>query len=153
MVSIDLKKAYYSVRIAEKQQKYLCFRWSNKIYQFACLPNGVSEGPRVFTKLMKPVFSSQRKKGHTITSFMCSSSSLGCYECMNDTIQLLQRVDFCINVEKSVLIPTTCIEFLGNVIDSVDMTVTLPERRRDNILQHCSLLVSRRKRRLGWWLE
>ena len=60
MASVDLRHAYYSVRIAEEQQKFLCFRWQGKIYQFTCLPNGVSEGPRLFTKLMKPVFATLR---------------------------------------------------------------------------------------------
>ena len=148
MASIDLKKAYYSVRIAEEQQKYLCFRWLDKIYKFTCLPNGFSDGPRLFTKLMKPIFSTLRKKGHIITSFiddtlMCSSTNNGCYDSINDTIQLLQRVGFCINIEKSVLIPTTSIEYLGNIIDTVKMTVTLPERRNIKILQECSNLVSK----------
>ena len=70
MASIDLKKAYYTVKIAEEQQKYLCFRWLDKIYQFTCLPNGFSDGPRLFTKLLKPVFSTLRHKGHNITSYI-----------------------------------------------------------------------------------
>ena len=97
MASIELKKAYYSLRIAEEHQKCLCFRWSDNIYQFTCLPKGVSEGTWIFTKLMKPVFSTLRKMGHTITSYhddtlMCSSSQSGCYTCLNDTIHLLQKI-------------------------------------------------------------
>lgn len=88
MASVDLRHAYYSVRIAEEQQKFLCFRWQGKIYQFTCLPNGVSEGPRLFTKLMKPVFATLRRRGYTITSYigdtLITHSSLeGCYECIN----------------------------------------------------------------------
>ena len=47
---------------------------------------------------------------------------------------------FCINEDKSVLIPTQCLEYLGNVIDSETMTVTLPKRRRDKIIQSCKQL-------------
>lgn len=153
MASIDLKKAYYSVKIAEDQQKYLCFRWFNKFYQFTCLPNGFSDGPRLFTKLLKPVFSTLRHKGHNITSYiddtlMCSNTLTDCFACMNDTIRLLQKVGFCINVAKSVLTPTTRIEYLGNVIDSVAMNVTLPAHRRNKILRHCSLLVTKKKEKI-----
>ena len=86
MAFIDLKKEYYSVRIAEEYHTYLCFWWSANIYQFTCLPHGVSEGPKIFTKLMKPVFSKLRKMSHTITSYlddmlMCSSSQSACYTC------------------------------------------------------------------------
>ena len=79
VVSVDLKQAYCSLKIAEEQQKYLCFQWHGKVYQFTCLPNGISEGPRLFTKLLKPIFATLREKGFTITSFiddtlMCSAS-------------------------------------------------------------------------------
>ena len=70
IVSVDLKHAYYSVKIAEEQQKLLCFKWQGKIYQFTCLPNRVTEGPRLFTKLIKSIFASLKKRGHTITSFI-----------------------------------------------------------------------------------
>lgn len=56
MASIDLRHAYYSIQIAEEQQIYFRFTWNDQIYQFTCLVNGVSEGPRIFTKLMKPVY-------------------------------------------------------------------------------------------------
>ena len=45
MTSIDLKDAYYSVKIFEKHQKYLKFVFDGKLYQFACLPNGLTSGP------------------------------------------------------------------------------------------------------------
>lgn len=153
MASVDLKHAYYSVKIADEQQKYLSFKWAGKIYQFTCLANGVSEGPRLFTKLMKPVFSFLRLKGYTITSFiddtlMCSKSVEGCVACLKDTVEILQNVGFCINVDKSVLVPTTRIEYLGNIIDSEAMTVTLPARRVEKIVNSCSSLASRNKAKI-----
>ena len=114
MASVDLRHAYYSVKIAEEQQKYLCFKWLGKIYQFTCLPNGISDGPQLFAKLMKPIFATLREKVYTITS----SSWLGCKECIQSTIQVLSKMGFCINEEKSVLQPTKRIEYLGNIINS-----------------------------------
>lgn len=55
MASIDLRHAYYSVPVATEHQKFLRFQWKGKIYQYTCLPNGISSAPRLFTKLMKPV--------------------------------------------------------------------------------------------------
>ena len=54
MASIDLKDAYYSVSIDTNHRKYLRFIWKNQLFQFTCLPNGLSSAPRIFTKLMKP---------------------------------------------------------------------------------------------------
>ena len=123
LASVDLEHAYYSVKVADEQQRFLCFTWQGVTYQFTCLPNGISEGPRLFTKLMKPVFATLRKEGYTITSFIddtliCSNSYSGCLKAIQATISLLQRLGFCVNVEKSVLTPTQCIEYLGNVINT-----------------------------------
>ena len=52
MASIDLKDAYYSVSIDTNHRKYLHFKWKNQLFQFTCLPNGLSSAPRIFTKLM-----------------------------------------------------------------------------------------------------
>ena len=58
MASVDLKDAYYSIPIAEEDRKLLMFQWKWKYYQFTCLPtcNGLSSAPRIFTKILKPVY-------------------------------------------------------------------------------------------------
>ena len=55
MASIDIKDAYYIVPIALENRKYLKFAWRDTLYQYTCLPNGLSSAPRIFTKIMKPV--------------------------------------------------------------------------------------------------
>ena len=64
MASIDIRHAYYCVPIAKEHRKYLCFQWKNKFFQYTCLPNGISCAPRLFTKLLKPVYAQLRKLGH-----------------------------------------------------------------------------------------
>ena len=51
MASLDLKDAYYTVGVNPSHRKYLRFIWKNVLYQFTCLPNGLSSCPRKFTKL------------------------------------------------------------------------------------------------------
>ena len=63
MASIDIKSAYYSIPIASRFQKYLKFEWGGALYQFVCMPNGLSCCPRMFTKLLKPVLASLREQG------------------------------------------------------------------------------------------
>ena len=54
IIHLMQKDAYYSVREDEKFRKYLQFWWEGQLYQFICLPNGLSSAPRLFTKLLKP---------------------------------------------------------------------------------------------------
>ena len=60
MASVDLKDAYYSIPIAAVDRKFLMFEWKGKYYQFTCLPNGSSSAPRIFTKILKPVYAHLR---------------------------------------------------------------------------------------------
>ena len=64
MASIDLKDAYYSVPICIAHQKYLKFVFNTKLYQFTCMPNGLSSAPRIFTKLLKPVYETLHNMGY-----------------------------------------------------------------------------------------
>jgi len=58
MATIDLKDAYYSVPVNVNDRKYLRFIWKNQLFQYTCLPNGLSSAPRIFTKILKPVHAS-----------------------------------------------------------------------------------------------
>ena len=54
LAKLDIKDAYYSIPIYKDHQKLLKFKHRNQIYKFTALPNGYTEGPRKYTKVMKP---------------------------------------------------------------------------------------------------
>ena len=62
MASVDTRDSYYTVPVALEHQKYLKFTWRDKLYQYTCLTNGLASAPRIFTKLLKPVFKVLRQK-------------------------------------------------------------------------------------------
>ena len=51
MASVDLRDAYYTIPISTEFRKYLRFEWQGKLYQYTCLPNGLSSAPRYFRKI------------------------------------------------------------------------------------------------------
>ena len=61
MAKLDIKDAYYSVPIHQDSRKLLRFLHKGVLYQFRALPNGYTEGPRKFTKLMKAPLAQLRK--------------------------------------------------------------------------------------------
>ena len=63
--SNDLKDAYYSIPVHPDSQGWLAFYWDSNYYVFTALANGLSPAPRSYTKMLKPVFSTLRKEGHT----------------------------------------------------------------------------------------
>ena len=66
MVTIDLKDAYYSVEIDGNDTCFLKFLCNSKLLKFVVLPNGLSPGPRKFTKLTKPPLAILRMQGSTV---------------------------------------------------------------------------------------
>ena len=60
MALVDLRDAYYSVPIHNNDQKYLKFCWKGRFFQFNCLPNGLACALRLFTKILKPVYTMPR---------------------------------------------------------------------------------------------
>ena len=133
--SIDLKDAYYSVPIWVNDQNYLSFQWEDQMYKFCVLPFGLSSAPRVFTKILKPVFASLRQNDITCIGYIddCLIIADSAEECAQN-VQTLQKVlinlGFQINWEKSCVDPSTNITFLGYVINSLEMSV---EPTRDKI--------------------
>jgi len=136
MASVDLKDAYYSVHVSKKHQKYLKFSWNGTLYNFTCFPNGLALAPRKFTKLLKPVYSALRLKGHISSPYIDDSILMGdnfseCAANVIDTVQLLDNLNFVPHPKKSVFIPTQILVYLGFVLNSLTMTVSLtPEKAK-----------------------
>lgn len=134
MASVDLKDAYYSVPIAKSDRKWLRFMWRSQLYEFTCLPNGLSCAPRIFTKILKPVFAVLRSAGLISVYYLddillFGSSRKNCLNNVTESINLLTKLGFTINYKKSILEPKQTINFLGFTISSVDMKIAItPEK-------------------------
>ncbi len=139
MSSIDLKHAYYTIKMDEEYQKYLKFEWENELYQYTCFPNGLAPCPRKFTKVMKVPTSHLRQMGHFILGyiddfFLKAKDKDKCFKAVRAAIELLHRLGFTIHPSKSQFEPSTVIVFLGFVIDSIEMTVTLTTEKKEKFL-------------------
>ena len=104
------------------------------MYAFTCLPNGLSTASRIFTKVLKPMFSTLRKLGHTNVAYiddslLQSDTFEGCKLNIRDTLDLADSLGLTVHPEKSIIIPTQCIEFVGFMLDSRDMTIRLATRK------------------------
>ena len=111
-------------------RKYLRFYWNGHLYEYTCLPNGLTTAPRIFTKILKVPFSHLRKRGHTNVAYiddslLISNSYSECSVNISETVSLLDSLGFTIHPAKSVMQPTQIIIFLGFVLNSQNMTIRL----------------------------
>ena len=150
MASIDFKDAYYSVPVKKSHRKWLRFTFRGQLYEFTCLPNGLSSGPRLFTKITKPLFASLREDGYLNSPYIDDSILVGedWYECalnVRATVELALRLGFVVHPVKSIFFPTQQIEFLGFWINSVNMMITLTEQKAHVLQKLCRELKSFKK--------
>ena len=74
-------------------------------------------------------------------SYLQGDSYSGCLRNITATTGLLTALGFKINHEKSVLTPTQTIKFLGFLLDSVQMVISLTAERKVRILAVCKSLL------------
>ena len=142
MTKLDIKDAYYSIPMRESDKRFLKFMHGGTLYSFQALPNGLSSGPRKFTKLLKPPLAALREQNINIVAYIDDLIILDTsYEkCLNATqvcAQLFDSLGFVIHPNKSIFTPSNVIEYLGFVIDSKNMVITLTDKKKLKTKQNC----------------
>lgn len=142
MGSVDLSEAYYSIPLCKQDWKWFRFWFKGQKYQFKVLVMGLASAPRVWTKIMKPVFAFLRKQGYISVSYIDDSYLQGttfkeCQENISKTVKLMDDLGLTVNTKKSVLIPTQKLKFVGFILCSVSMTVRLTQEKITNIKTLC----------------
>lgn len=116
-----------------------------------CTPSGLACCPSQFTKLLKPVYATLRQHGCTNfpyidDSFLMGDTEAECWRNVKDMDQLVQPLGFVLNSEQSCLLPSTTLVFLGFVLNSVSMTITITQEkslRVKNFFKACPSLLGK----------
>ena len=137
-ISIDLKEAYGHATVISAHFPYLQFQFEGKTYMYTVLPNGISVGPRYFVQITKAIASYLRSKGMQIIIYiddtlLIANSVDKLLKDRDLAIQTFEKCSFTINYKKSQLTPTHQLEFLGFVINSIDMTITLTDSKQQKL--------------------
>ncbi len=107
MVKIDLRDAYLTVSILPSHCRVLQFEWKGRVYEFTCLPFGLSSAPWGFTKILKPVVAFLRKNGMKLIFYLddiliISSSKEQAEKDFNIAKGLLEDLGFIVHQTKSI---------------------------------------------------
>lgn len=160
MTKLDLKDAFFSVRVNPEERKYLRFRVGNQLWEFCRMPNGYSRAPRKFTKLMKPFMAHIRQR---LTKaiiflddiFLINKNRKLLMEQTAYAMDLLMRLGFTINLKKSCSSPSQEMEFLGYTIKSSPPSIGLPQKKKVGIIELTLTILQKNRvslRTLAKWL-
>ncbi len=131
-ISVDLNDAYFHIQVAPHHRSFLRFAFKGIAYQFSVLPFGLCLAPRTFTKCMEAALSPLKQSGMHILNYLDDWLVLAQSESalLSDKLRLrnhLQSLGLIVNMQKSMLVPSRNISFLGVELNSIDMRVRLSE--------------------------
>ena len=149
IASIDLNDAYYSVPVALTNQKYLLFKFEGQLYKFVCLPSVLFSAPRISTELLKPVFSALHKQWHQIMGYLDDLFLMGdtfeeCKKSVTATAKLFTKLGFQVHPDKSNLFHSKEIHFLGFILTSKNMAVTLTDEKQTKLVEYIKVLENKK---------
>ncbi|CAG8622629.1 28676_t:CDS:1 [Gigaspora margarita] len=142
MISIDLKEAFYHIPLHPDAQKYFVFDFNYERYCFQCLPFGLKTSSWTFKTVLQPIIESIRLNGIRIVAYcddilIFSRTKHGAKRYRDSVINLLESHGFIINERKSQLTPRRSIEYLGYVINSVQMMIAAPKEKIEKLRDEC----------------
>jgi hypothetical protein len=94
--------------------------------------------PLFITKLYKPLIAYLQARGHRTIIYIDDMLIFGetkqeCEDSVRAVIEQMKRLGVIINQKKSVFSPSQQVEYLGFIIDSVEMTITAPKKKIESI--------------------
>ncbi|KAM9954675.1 hypothetical protein ACTFIW_003275 [Dictyostelium discoideum] len=140
MVKLDIKKAYLHVLVDPQYRDLFRFVWKGSHYRWKTMPFGLSTAPRIFTMLLRPVLRMLRDINVSVIAYLddlliVGSTKEECLSNLKKTMDLLVKLGFKLNLEKSVLEQTQSITFLGLQIDSVSMKLLVPKEKKKSVIK------------------
>ena len=120
MASIDLREAYLQVPVHPVSRPFLRFVSNGRVYQFKALCFGLSTAPQVFTRVMAPVSAILHSLGirmrRYLDDWLVQSSSRE--SLLRMVLDLCRELGIVVNPEKSNLVPSQVIQYLGVIINT-----------------------------------
>ena len=142
MWKIDLRDVYFSVPLHKDSRKLVRFLWAGNLYEFLHLCFGLGPASRIFTKLPKFLISVLRRLMIKVIIYLddlliLGNSIIKIFVARDSVIFLLQHLGFVIKLKKCVLDPAQEIEFLGLIVNSRTITLSLPAEKIGKIKDQC----------------
>lgn len=122
LFSIDLKQGFLHIPVHSDHTTYLGFTWRGRWYKYCSLPFGLCCSNYFFVKCIRPIIAHLRQQGIRITvfidDFLVMVSANEAQKVKELVLDTLQKLGWCINWEKSQLVPSHSVVFIGYIIDT-----------------------------------
>ena len=156
MVSLDLKDAYLQVPVHPSSHRFLRFVAAGKVWQFHVLCFGLTTAPQVFTRVMAPVSAFLHSLGIRVLRYLDDWLVLAasCKEAIwarDNVLELCEDPGIVVNLEKSSLVPSQIVSYLGVRIDSQTFRASPTPMRIEKFFSIVEEFLSSRRQSASFW--
>lgn len=149
LVTIDIRSCFHHVPIAEDCQQYVCFKWGASYYKWKVLPFGLNCSPYFVNKVLRPFIAYLRAQGIRAVIYVDDLIIMGSDDVIVEhrdfALQLLAKLGWSVNFDKSDLEPTTTKQFIGYIVSTVNadghVWVKIPNSRITKVRKDISRLL------------
>lgn len=147
---VDISDAFKQLPISPQQWHLFCFKWNNMYYNYVRLPFGCRSSPKLFDSLSSSIcWIAQNNYNievifHLLDDFLTIDRPTDCGE---RTMALLSLIFNKLNIplsKKKTVGPTCTLEYLGIILDSVNMLAKLPEDKLKRITDFITFILNKR---------
>ena len=139
LAKIDIKSAFRLMPVHPADRHLLAMEWKSGVFIDACLPFGLRSSPKLFNILADILAWILEQQGvsyllHYLDDFLTIGRPLTS-ECLNNLTrmkQVCQLLNVPLAIEK-VEGPSTCLDFLGILLDTVRMEARLPDDKMSRL--------------------
>ena len=135
LTKIDIKDAYLHIPLHPSASRHLGIRLADGTHwKCKAMPFGLNIAPLIFTRLMRAALKPLRKEGIRLVAYLddlliISNSMEQAVENTREVIRWLEFLGFILNYKKSMLCPSQEILFLGTLINTGEMTLSVPQEK------------------------
>ena len=139
MASIDLKEAYLQMPVHPDSRHFLSFVSKGHFFQFKALCFGLSTAPQNFSRVMAPVSAILHAMGICMRRYLDdwlvqSSSRESLLRDLQTVLSLCHELGIVVNREKSHLVPSQVVQYLGVVLNTQSFMASPSQERISRLL-------------------
>ncbi|CAG2219551.1 unnamed protein product [Mytilus edulis] len=147
---VDVCDAFKQLGILPTQWHLFCFKWHNFYYHYVILPSGCRSSPKLFDMLSRSICWIAKHNYninvifHLLDDFLTVDRPTDCGE---RTMALLSLIFNKLSIplsKKKTVGPSCVLEYLGIVLDTVNMQARLPQDKVKRITDFITLILSKK---------
>lgn len=145
----DLRRAYRQIRIDPLDSPFLGIKIGSNIYIDRCPPFGCRSSAAICQRMANGLVFIMAKENHNITAYLddfggCHKSLKQANSAYHRFIELAKELGLELSPHKCSP-PATSVDWLGYHVDSMAMSITIPDEKMREISQECATWLKRDK--------